>query len=610
MTASSVTAGSRGARLLHERDRLSKALLSATADLAQGQDAETILRRTCEALAAASPHIRLAWMYLGDAGAEFIRPAYAAGQARRFAAEFTLGQEPAEQRGPTRRALTLGRPVSSRIRSDPTAVPYRHLAEEYGLESSVSLPFGNPPAGVVTVYADEPDYFMRLGVEPFRAFAHLGQVALEQANLRKRLEEIATFDHLTGLMNRRAMVEVLEREHARAERSGRPYSLILFDLDHFKLINDSYGHTVGDHVLTAVARHSESALRDGDWLARWGGEEFLCLLPETDHAEAMVIGERLRQAVSANPVVEGGWHIDVSLTGGVASYPNDGQDINRLVSAADANLYEAKRAGRNRVLGGQASPEGDAVIPVATQLRRALQEERLFAAFQPIVDLRSGDVAAEEALARIVQQDGQIIYGGRFIEAATQMQFVHRVDFEILRQSITRCATQLQRGACRKHFVNISADLLRHPELVEEIMHLAESACAGCADKPGTVKPIVLEVNEHQFIGDAVRALNVLRPLLDFGMQLAIDGFGGGYSSFSYFVDLPVGYLKLEGALVARLRAEPRVRTILEGVQDTARRLGVVTIAERVEDAETVAILREMGTDWAQGHYFARAELA
>ncbi|MGA7799708.1 MAG: bifunctional diguanylate cyclase/phosphodiesterase [Gammaproteobacteria bacterium] len=597
------------ARLLHERDALSKALLAATADLAQGQDAESILSRTCDALAAASPHILLAWMYLGDPGAEFIRPAYASGRARAFAAEFTLGNSPVEGRAPTRRALTLGRPVLARIRTDPTCIPYRDAALGYGLESSISLPFGTAdaaPAGVVNVYADDPEYFLRLGAEPFRAFAHLGQVALEQADLRHRLQEIATFDHLTGLPNRRAMVEALEREHARASRNGRPYSLVLFDLDHFKLINDSYGHIAGDQVLVGVARAAQSALRDGDWLARWGGEEFLGLLPETGQTEALSIAERLRAGVGGKPQSAGEWDVEVTLTAGVATYPQDGQELSRLISAADANLYEAKRSGRNRVLGGGATT--GAVLPVATQLRSALQDGRLQPAYQPIVELATGQVVAEEALARLVSPDGQVTYAGRFIEAASQMQMIHRVDFEIVTQSVKRCVAQVLQGDVRQHFVNVSADLLRHPELVEQIMRMAEENCSACVEALGDRKPLVLEITERQFLGDAMQALVALQPLLDFGMQLAIDDFGSGYSSFRYFADLPVAYLKLERHLIGRIRSESKVRTIVEGIQATARRLGVITVAEGVEDKPTALILQDMGIDWAQGHFFGRPE--
>lgn len=610
MSDVSLTSLKSAARLLHERDALSKALLAATADLAQGQDADAILRGTCDALVAASPHILLAWMYLGDAGTEFIRPAYAAGKARGFATGFALGSSPVEMRAPTRRALSLARPVLARIRTDPTCVPYREAALGYGLESSISLPFGtagDTPAGVVNVYADDPEYFFRLGSEPFRAFAHLGQVALEQAALRHRLKEIATFDHLTGLPNRRAMVEALEREHARASRHGRSYSIVLFDLDHFKLVNDSYGHIVGDQVLVGVAQASQSALRDGDWLGRWGGEEFLALLPETDQSEAITIAERLRAAVGSKPQNAGEWAVEVTLTAGIATYPRDGQELGRLINTADANLYEAKRSGRNRVLSGDGTATG-AVLPIATQLRSALQQKRVRPAYQPIVELATGRVVAEEALARIVGHDGQVTYAGRFIEAAGQMQLLHRVDFEIIVQTVGRCVAQLAGGSARRHFVNVSTELLQHPDLLEQIMRVAEEGCGGCIEAFGDSKPLVLEITERQFLGDARQALSALQPLLDFGMQLAIDDFGSGYSSFRYFADLPVAYLKLERQLLARLGSESKVRTIIEGIQATARRLGVFTVAEGVEDKAVALILQDIGIDWAQGHYFGRPQ--
>jgi diguanylate cyclase (GGDEF)-like protein len=199
------------------------------------------------------------------------------------------------------------------------------------------------------LFADTNDYFARVGLEPFVAYACLCSVLLNQASIRKKLNDYATFDHLTGLLNRRALAEILEREHVRAERYNRRYSLLFFDMDRFKRINDNYGHNVGDMALQEVARIANRVLREGDWIGRWGGEEFLCVLPDASEGEAEKIAHRLRAEVVNAPLTIPGEKVALSVSIGVACFPQDGIDINTLLVHADEGLKSAKRKGRNCV---------------------------------------------------------------------------------------------------------------------------------------------------------------------------------------------------------------------------------------------------------------------
>lgn len=587
---------------LRERDALTHALLSATAQLAQGQDAQAILRGVCDALVAASPHIRLAWMYLGDPNAAIVRPEYIVGPASAYAEHLALDLKSLDTAGPTRRAMVMGRPVVAPVRTDPGFAPWREQALKEGLEESASFPFGatgHAAKGVVAIYADEPDYFERVGIEPFIAFTQLAEVALEQAALRQRLQDLATFDHLTGLLNRRAMREILEREHGRAQRRGRPYTLLLFDLDRFKLVNDNYGHAVGDQVLVALARAARQMLRDGDWIGRWGGEEFLCFLNDVDCDAAIPVAERLRRHLAAQVVHADSHAVRVTVSIGVASYPGAGTTLDAVLNSADAALYEAKRAGRNRVM--PAISGKVRILSIAGRLEAALQEGRLRAAYQPIVELGSGKVVAQEALARIVNQDGTLLEAASFIDAASQLHLLHRVDYHIIRQTLERWAGAEAPDA-PIYFVNVSGNLLRHSEYLDELQQtLVRQRPRSQGDAP---LPFVLEITERDFFSDLAEARRILAPLLDLGLQLALDDFGSGHSSFRYLADLPIAYLKIEGQLVHRAPQEKRVRSILQGIQDMARDLGLITVAERVEDEDELAVLREVGVDWGQGHYF------
>lgn len=597
------------AELILERNALSGALLSVTAILAEGRDPLTILRAMCDALVAATPRLRLAWVYLGDPDVERVRPVYTAGSARAYADYLRRGESGELCLGPIRRSLLTDQPNVVHIQYDGRAGSWGDRALQDRLRERACIPFGDiggasVSRGVLVVYADEPDYFERIGLEPFFAFARLGEMALTQARLYERLQEMATVDHLTGLLNRGALQEILDREHARAYRNGRPYCMLLFDLDRFKLINDSYGHGVGDEVLEAVARRAEGVLRDGDWLGRWGGEEFLCLLPETDPAEGYLVAERLRLGVGEQPLQVGERRLDITVSVGLAACPRDGESLSDLLTCADAALYEAKRGGRNRLVSSNGRAQG--IFFVGGQVEEALRDNRLRPVFQPIVDLATGAVVADEALARIVSTEGELMEAHEFIEAASQLQLIHRIDYQIIMHTMRYCVNMRTAGNERLHFVNVSADLLRHPEMVEKLVEQARSFCAQC---DGAEKPLVIEITERELLEDTARARHILTPFLDFGLRLAIDDFGSGYSSFQYLADLPVAFLKIEGDLVRRAPHEPRVRAIIHGIQDTASSLGLTTLAESVEDAETMAVIKEIGVNWAQGFHFARPRL-
>lgn len=595
--------------ILEERDALSRALLSASASLAQAQDPEAILRSACDGLITASPRIRLASMYFGDPGDVTARPTYAAGPARACAHEVWWGGGRRLRATPGQEKLSSSRPVIANIRSDSMLGPGRERALENQLETCVCLPFDEGDSGeqgLLVAYADQPGYFERVGLDSFLAFARLARVALEQAAVRKQLRDLATIDSLTGLLNRGALQKILEREHAQSQRHGRPYSMLLLDVDCFKRVNDTYGHSAGDKVLATVAGITQRCLREGDWVGRWGGDEFLCLLPDSDDEQGALIAERVRQRVAEAPVDADGRGIPISISVGLAHYPHAGERLDIVLTSADAALYGAKRRGRNRVV--SSSREARGMSSIAGQLDSALQSDRLHPVYQPIVELKSGRVVAEEALARIRLPDGGSLSAGSFVQAASQLRMLRRIDSYIIRVSVERWLRQLSLAQPRACFINVSADLLRHPELVDDVL---ESAAAAASDGNGqqrSATPLIMEITEWEFLNNAREVRQILAPFLDQGIRLAIDNFGSGQSSFQYLTDLPVSYVKIDGELVRRVSRETRVRAILRGIRDIAADLNVTTVAEWVEDEATGDLLREIGIDWGQGYYFGRPQ--
>ncbi len=422
------------------------------------------------------------------------------------------------------------------------------------------------------------------------------------------LNQLPNFDPLTGLLNRDAIQQNLTELHLQHKASGKPYTVLLLDLDRFKLINDSYGHSAGDLLLQHIANQLKQLLGEREYIGRWGGEEFLCILPEVDFETGFKIAEQIRKGIANFSLSTGQQEIFTTTSIGVANYPQDGKHVADILRVADAALYEAKRAGRNRI--SSSREKHGSFLSIATQLENALRENRIIPAYQPLIDLQTGEQVADEALARIITPDGEPLPAGQFIDAAVHLQLVHRIDYEIARQAILRCSNSVLQGESpHPHFVNISAELLRHPELVKGILDTALQECKACGDRLGSEKPLVIEITEQALLHNLGEAREILAPFLDFGLRLAIDDFGVGYSSLNYLSDLPVSYLKIDGQLIRRVADESRVRAIVKGIQGIASDLELITVGEFVEDQATVEVLRDIGINWGQGYYFGKPQI-
>lgn len=474
-------------------------------------------------------------------------------------------------------------------------------------ESMVVLPIseqGSEHSGLILLYSDMTDFFNYIGTDFFSSFSHLANKALQQNALLNDLSHIASHDMLTGAMNRRGIQEILDKEIARSKCSQISLSIILFDIDRFKLVNDRLGHTEGDKVLKFVSDTAFHTLRNEDYFGRWGGEEFICVIPDTPHCEAIQIAERIRKNINTKPVEAGPQSLNITASFGVASFPRDADCTDKLVIAADTALYQAKRSGRDRVVSINTVQQH--IYNVGSMLDSALCEGRIVPAFQPIVDLQTGEIVAEEVLAQIKTASGEMIPAKDFIDSAHQLQLLHRIDKTILLQAFSHCLSGIQSGNNRiDHFVNISADLLCHQDLVEEIIESAYNSCYQCGDEIGDVKPMVIEITERELLDDIDTAIKLLTPFTDFGLRLALDDFGSGFSSFHYLADLPIDFLKIDGVLIQRIM-EPKVRAIVQGIQDTASSLGITTLAEYVENPVTEAILKDIGINWGQGFYYGK----
>jgi len=501
--------------------------------------------------------------------------------------------------------------IISDLRADPDL--YRHpLSVDMGLRAFASVPIwaGQMFYGTMVFirraplddnFSADDQAFMELLASWF------GQIQLERQQ-HVELESMAMTDTLTKLTNRRAAEARFIEEFARARRADDVFSIAVCDLDRFKLVNDHYGHDTGDLVLRHVAGIMKAELREGDWVARWGGEEFIIFLHQSDTAAAHVAMERLRLAIKGNPVSTAHGPLDITTSIGIGTFRGEG-DLASVLSEADGCLFEAKHAGRDQVVMSASTRRG--TLWKAGMLQHALLENRLVPAYQVMVDLRTKEVVADEALARLIEPDGRILPAGEFIEAAEGINLIHVVDEVIARQSMQRCALNLRSGKDKPgfaHFINLSPQFLARRELVQAMLHDAAQHSVTCGTVDVPVKSMVLEITERQLIGNFEDLLKDLEPLLDFGFRLALDDFGSGYSSFLYLASLPVSFLKIEGWMVQNLRTNPKVLGMVKSIIALARDQGLTTIAECVEDVDTAELLRELGADWGQGWYFGRPE--
>lgn len=406
---------------------------------------------------------------------------------------------------------------------------------------------------------------------------------------------------LEQIMGRNGLQKALYSILDDSKKHGLCFSVILFSIDRFKLVNSRFGHTQADNVLKRVAETATATLGQRGLFGRWGADEFLCLLAgDSDHG--FKIAEELRQAIENVAIPIDSSIVNATASFGVASYPEDGSQVKPILVAADEALHQAKKTGRNRVV--WAGSLQHHIFRMGGILETALREDRVMPAYQPIVDLHSGTVVAEEALARIITVDGKVIGAEEFIEAASQFQLTHKIDRSIVLSAFNRYADSLHNVSPLTYFINISGDLLRHPHVLKDLLNSAKIYYDD--HKTDQRHAPVIEVTERELLGDLEATRRTLAPFLDFGLRLAIDDFGSGYSSFQYLADLPISFLKIDGRLIKRIQ-EPKVRAIVHGIQSIATELNLITLAEYIETKQQAEILREAGINWGQGYYYGEA---
>jgi diguanylate cyclase (GGDEF)-like protein len=430
----------------------------------------------------------------------------------------------------------------------------------------------------------------------------------ERKAFEHRLAHQATHDPLTGLPNRSLLIERLDRALTRARRHHRRVAVLFLDLDHFKVVNDSLGHSLGDRLLVAISERLALALRPGDTVARFGGDEFVVLCEDvSDESDAVAVAERVDRAVSGRFMIDD-TEVFVGVSIGIACPIDVDVDPETLIRDADAAMYRAKDRGRARWELFDNAMRASAVdrLDIENALRRALERHELRIYYQPVVDLRTGAIDGIEALLRWEHPERGLLNPDDFIGVAEETGLIVPIGSWVLDQA----CRQVQRWQAEvpgldplRLSVNLSGRQLGNTQLVADVATvLGETGI-----DPALVE---LEITESVLMDDVEMSQETLTRLHELGVKLAIDDFGTGYSSMSYLRRFPVDLLKVDRSFVESLDDQSEEGSgdsaIVTAIVTLAHTLGLSAVAEGVESAAQLAMLRQIGCDRAQGFYMAR----
>lgn len=423
----------------------------------------------------------------------------------------------------------------------------------------------------------------------------------ERKKREQKIHELAYFDELTGLANRRLFQDRLEQALANAKRHHHQLAVLFLDLDLFKRINDTLGHQAGDEALRQVAKRLQKASRAGESVARLGGDEFTMLVPECEAKEEIV---KLAQRIVAQfelPFQIQQNELALTTSVGISIYPQHGHTASELLKCADAAMYQAKESGRNNysIYNSSLGQRHDQALQLEQALRKALSQQQLQVHYQPKVELKTGLLHSLEALVRWKDQELGQVAPADFIPIAETLGLIHQLGQQVLRQV---CHQLQQWGPLAVPVaVNISAKELADPQFLSQLKQiLAESE----------VDPqlLELEITESCLLPErAAETQRVLQKLRQLGIRLAIDDFGTGYSSLSYLRHLPINCLKIDRSFIKTLPDNTNDRQITSAIIAMANAMGLDVIAEGMESQAQQEFLLSAGCQFGQGYWFGKA---
>lgn len=427
--------------------------------------------------------------------------------------------------------------------------------------------------------------------------------SLTDITIRKRQEEAmqyqALHDALTGLPNRSLFHDRLVQAIRVAEREQKPFSILMMDLDEFKQINDTLGHHIGDRVLQEVSIRLQSVLRASDTVSRFGGDEFVMLLPGSDAGHAERVVNKIRSVFDPTLLIEGNT-LSIGASIGIAVYPEHGNDANTLIKRADVAMYAAKNSDDDFALYDSAHDlNTPSRLVLVSQLRRSIENNELVLHYQPKVNLRTGAVYGVEALVRWQHPHMGLLYPKDFIPLAEGCGLINPLTYWVIDAALRQHHLWQQQGIELITAVNLSVRNLQDLDFPDKVTDRLQI---------WSVAPqwLEMEITESVIMSDPTRAQKVLMRLDSMGVQLSIDDFGTGYSSLAYLKRLPVDEVKIDRSFVSDMLRDESNATIVKSTIDLGHNLGLKVVAEGVENLECWNLLRSQGCDAAQGYYISQ----
>ncbi|MBE0621404.1 MAG: EAL domain-containing protein [Burkholderiales bacterium] len=434
----------------------------------------------------------------------------------------------------------------------------------------------------------------------------LYSVVLNDISARRRdearLNALANYDALTALPNRALFHKRVQRSLVHAQRFNEGLAVLFLDLDRFKIVNDTLGHSVGDRVLQALAGRLKDCLREVDTLARLGGDEFAVLIEQvTDTRFVGSVARKLLKAV-AEPLTLDGQEYNITASIGISAYPADGSEAATLLKNADIALYRAKERGKNNAqfYAADMNAHSMARLSLETGLRRALERGEFLLHYQPKLDIGTGRICGMEALVRWMRPESGMVSPAEFIPLAEETGLIEPIGAWVLKAACERNRAWQREGMpAMRVAVNLSARQFVQANLVSDVARVLDET--GLA--PGSLE---LEITESMVMDDPERAIRTLRQLKSMGIALAIDDFGTGYSSLGYLKRFPIDNIKIDRSFIKDIPGNSDDATITRTIIDMTHNLRLKVVAEGVETKAQLDFLREQGCDEMQGYYFSR----
>ncbi len=481
--------------------------------------------------------------------------------------------------------------------------------DDLGVRSSLSVLIdGKDRAfGVIDVHSIEAGRFAPHDSHFVQGAANVLANAIDRRRADESLRHRLLHDALTGLPNRELFMETLERTIERAEHSGRKIGVLFLDLDHFKLINDSLGHHAGDEVLRLIAPRLSESLRPPDTIARFGGDEFAILIADlVDEEEALVVAERVIQALEKPVIIDGSDHLVTASVGVAMFMPGDEKKVNAesLIRDADTAMYRAKEGGRARpeVFGEELRTRSIRKLDTQRELRHALERDELVLHFQPIASVTTGSIVGTEALVRWQHPKRGLLPPSDFIPVASESSLIEQIGSWVLEQACaqtSRWNTDRSEADALSVSVNVAARQVTHHDLAATV----ESVLG----KTGMqARNLCLEITESVLLVESAGITETLERLRITGTQLFLDDFGTGYSALAYLNRFPLNGLKIDRSFIERIGFEQEQTAIVRAIVMMAGALSLEVVAEGVTTGRQLSVLREIGCERAQGYLIAR----